>query len=150
MFFVKKNYLAVPMSKMKIYEDDDRNKIIGEVDINDGLLSDGTDVMLFFEYSPKNLRDYGVIKELATGVSYTREFGFRDEDNCLYSESTGTIYFDNDLQSGFSLKYPTRNEVKQYMKNLKNKNLYKEYVTKISNFYNNANKMRNDTIGKNR
>ena len=145
MFFQEKEYLAVPLSKMKVYEGENRHKIIGQLDKQDCFLSDGTEILLFFEFKPRSLRDYGPVKEMITGIVYTRCFGFKNDDNCLFSENVGAVYDNNDLNSGFSLKHPKKADIKQYLKNLRAKNLYKEYVNKITNFYNMVYKIRSES-----
>jgi len=148
MLFRTKNYLSVSLSDMKIFADDNRRNIIREVDKNDTLLSDGTEVKLFFEYYPqKNIRDYGIVKEILTGVEYERSFVFfKMGDNCLYSKNAGTVCFD----TSNNIVDVSRKEIQQYLKKLREKRLYEEYVKKIKDFYTTASKSREESLGMSR
>lgn len=143
MLFKTKEYLATSLSDMKIFAGEEKRNIVEEADEKDILLSDGTKVKLFFEYRPKNIRDYGVVKEIITGVKYERTFVFfKNGDDCLYSKAAGTVCFEN--LSSKNIRKVKSSEVKQYLKNLKEKNLYGEYIEKLNNFYTTASMIRKE------
>jgi len=137
MLFKKKEYLGVPLSSMYIYENSPTN-VIGGVSSNDFVLTDSTEVKLFFEYTPKNLHDLGIIREFVTGTSYRRSWEIKLTPGYLFSEKTQTACRDRNIMT---VKV---SEIKQYMKELKDKKLYKEYVEKIQKFYQCAMTINND------
>ena len=133
MLFKKKEYICVPLTAMHVYGEKSHD-IISNVSYNNAILSDDTEIKLFFEYTPNHL------KELITGTRYERSYGFKFTPGSIYSEDTKTSCIDyNNTQ--FTPVSPTF--VKQYMKELKEKKLYKEYIERIKQFYYTANLINN-------
>lgn len=144
MFFNKKKYLMIPLSKMEIFEGEDRHNVVEHADSNDTMLANGVETMLLFECSPKDTVEYGPIKEMFTGVVYEKTHMFlRGGDVSIYSKDAGVVCFDE-----HQFDHRTNTEVKNYLKQLKKDKVYNEYLEKISNFYNTANRVRTEEVGR--
>ena len=88
MLFKKKEYICIPLSAMYVYGENPK-EIISSVSTNNSLLSDGTEIKLFLEYTPNNkdINNFSSLKEIITGTRYERT----NENNPLetfYSEKT--------------------------------------------------------------
>lgn len=134
MLFKKKEYICIPLSSMHVYGENPKD-IISQVSQNNSLLSDGTKIKLFFEYTPdtgKNIFELPPVKEIITGTKYKQSRGIKLTPPSIYSEKTKTSCFDYNLTTFDPINHKL---LKQYLKELKEKNLYKEYIEKINQFY---------------
>lgn len=134
MLFKKKEYICIPLSNMNIYGENPKD-IISNISTNNALLSDGTEIKLFFEYTPNNSREIHKLpplRELITGTIYEQSRGIKLTPPTIYSEKTKTSCFDYNLTTFAPINHKL---LKQYLKELKEKNLYKEYIEKINQFY---------------
>lgn len=144
-----KEYLCVNLDKMYFYKDDTYKPTSK---MNKVFLSDGTEVKLFFELTTK--KRIGVyfpethVKEMLTKRTYYVSRGFKNIPGFLADRKYGTITYEGDGYQEFFLGTIKSDEVHDYLSDLREKGLYKEYAKKINEFYRLAkkNKKKNDII----
>ena len=134
MIFKKKSYLKAPLKDMMFYNGDNPYDTIERLDETETKLSNNEDIVMFFEYVPKSLRDFGIIKEITTNNTYQRVFGVKFDPGYLSSEEHN-IVFPTDVNQVLDT---TSTELKEYLKHLKKEGLLDEYISKLNNAYQKA------------
>ncbi len=146
---MNKEYLCVSIDKM-YFVGLDSYKPISKM--NKIYLSDGNEVKLFFELSSKkSIGSYFPethAKEVLTKRTYSVNYGYKSRPGFLIDKKYGTIVYEGDGYQEFFLGTIKLEEVHDYLSNLREKGLYKEYAKKIDEFYKLAkkNKKKNNII----
>lgn len=144
MFFKKKEYMKASLKDMKFYKGDNPYDVVGALDEAEVKFSNGEDIVMFFEYTPKSLREPGVVKDVMTGSSYDRFFGVKFEPGYLKS-SEHNIVFPADVNQVLNVP---GTEFKKYVSDLKKKGLLSEYIEKVNNAYERANLVKEESKDK--
>lgn len=144
MIFKKKSYLKTSLKDMMFYKGDSPYDVVGKLEESETKLSNGEDIVMFFEYVPKTLRDLGVIKEIISNKSYERVFGVKFNPGYLSSEEHN-IVFPADVNQ---ILDTTSTELKEYLKHLKKAGLLDEYVSKLNSAYQKADLSKEETKGR--
>ena len=124
-----KEYLCVNLDKMYFYKDDTYKPTSK---MNKVFLSDGTEVKLFFELTTK--RTYYVSR------------GFKNIPGFLADRKYGTITYEGDGYQEFFLGTVSKEEVLEYLRDLREKGLYKEYASEVDKFYKLAQKNKKEVL----
>ena len=87
-------------------------------------------------------------KEVLTKRTYSVNYGYKSRPGFLIDKKYGTIVYEGDGYQEFFLGTIKSDEVHEYLSDLREKGLYKEYAKKINEFYRLAkkNKKKNDII----
>lgn len=146
---MNKEYLCVTLDKMYFVGLDSYKP---KSKMNKIYLSDGSEVKLFFELSSKkSIGSYFPethAKEILTKRTYSINYGYKSRPGFLIDKKYGTIVYEGDGYQEFFLGTIKLDEVRDYLSDLREKGLYKEYAKKINEFYRLAkkNKKKNDII----
>lgn len=118
--------------------------------MNKVFLSDGTKVKLFFELTIK--KRIGVyfpethVKEMLTKRTYYVSRGFKNIPGFLTDRKYGTITYEGDGYQEFFLGTVSKEKVLEYLRNLREKGLYKEYASEVDKFYKLARKNKKEVL----
>ena len=142
-----KEYLCVNLDKMYFYKDDTYKPTSK---MNKVFLSDGTEVKLFFELTTK--KRIGVyfpethVKEMLTKRTYYVSRGFKNIPGFLADRKYGTITYEGDGYQEFFLGTVSKEEVLEYLRDLREKGLCKEYASEVDKFYKLAQKNKKEVL----
>lgn len=84
--------MKASLKNMKFYKGDNPYDVVGALDEAKIKFSNGEDIVIFFEYTPKSLREPGVIKDVMTSSSYDRFFGIKLEPGYLKSSEYNIVF----------------------------------------------------------
>lgn len=129
-----KNYLSIDIENMFLYDGIDER--VPDTRMEPMTLSNGEKLKLFFEYVvPKRGRTPANLKEFVTRRTYTTFRGFHSIPGGMYDHKTGTVAFERESYPEFFMNNAIREDALFYFERLKNDGVYKEYVSKVNDFY---------------
>lgn len=141
MIFKKKEYMKASLKDMMFFKGDNPYDITGKLDMAEVKFSNGEDVVMFFEYTPKSIREYGVVKDVMTGSSYDRFFGIKLNPGYLKCDEHNIVFI-ADVNQVLNV---TGAEYKKYVSELKKNGMLSEYIEKVNNAYHRASLVKEET-----
>lgn len=147
-FRTDKEYLMIPLKEFKIfygYEGPYGDDIV-PFPTEETKLSDGTEVIMLLEYYPPltskghmYVNTCGYCKDIIAKRELSGYKGFKTIPGCVANPELAIAYYNQEktdiITYDFKSKKVKLDDIKEYIKKLKDKKLYKEYLLKVNNAY---------------